>query len=698
MAGLSDGGGQRGRFGIRVAVGVGSLLALASAGGLWSAGAITAVEPRLAAGLLSIATLVGLILLCGSLFVRRWEGILAGFCGLVGVAASAVFVFVLSQPPEEPVKLFEGTVSPSEAPDKIRVLQLNVLHGYPGFSAQDVRTDLLLEAVREIEADILVLQEVWKVRQFGDLAARLARELGLWAAYARSNGSLRLLGFEEGSVVLSRFPIRSAERWVLGPSKNALEHRIALRVEIEVGDRLETVVGTHLANAAPDVARAQAESLLRRLDGKPPLVIAGDLNLRGDDVVFERFAALGYRSLEPDGIDHILVHEDSSWRALWSEVVLEPGREREAGISDHPAILAELSSRRPPRVGRGQGEWQLSEPATQGFDSEVLERTAGRIGDLEGVTSLLVLRHGEPVLERYFRGAKPQQLHNLKSVSKSVLGAVAGIAADEGLLDLEAPLARLLPGAWAEEEGKDAILVRHLLMMSSGLESTSFRSYDSWVASRDWVRAALERDLLAPPGTRFSYSTGNTHVLSAVLTKATGKSTLAYAREKLFEPLGIDGVSWAKDPRGIYVGGNNLAMRPRDMARFGQLYLDRGRWGDEQVVPWQWVDESTQPIARTWRGGGYGYLWWMRPAEERGAYQASGYGGQYIYISPSADLVIVITSTEAPKGRQWRRDLFALIRDGVIGSLGRRHRIKTRAAPPPRESSLLGRTARLPGS
>ena len=232
------------------------------------------------------------------------------------------------------------------------------------------------------------------------------------------------------------------------------------------------------------------------------------------------------------------------------------------------------------------------------------------------MTSLLVLRHGEPVLERYFRGSRPQQLHNLKSASKSVLGALAGIAAGEGLLDLDAPLVKLLPGRWAEEEGKDSILVRHLLTMSSGLESTSFRSYGSWVESRDWVRAALERDLLAPPGTRFSYSTGNTHVLSAVLTKATGRSTLDYAREKLFEPLGIDRVSWAKDPRGIYVGGNNLAMRPRDMARFGQLYLDRGRWGDEQLVPWQWVDESTRPIARTWRGGGYGNLWWMRPAED----------------------------------------------------------------------------------
>jgi CubicO group peptidase (beta-lactamase class C family)/endonuclease/exonuclease/phosphatase family metal-dependent hydrolase len=656
------------------------------------------MEPRLAGALLGSAFLFGLALLTASLFVRRWERVAAGFFGLVGMAASAAFVFVLAQPPEEPVELFAGAGSPSTAPNRLRVVQLNVLHDYPEFADQDERADLLLKSLREIQADIVVLQEAWRVRQFGDLAEQLADELGLWAAYARSNGSLRLLGFEEGSAVLSRFPIRSAERLSLVPSKSVFEHRIALRVEIEVGDRIETVVGTHLANAAPDVARSQAESLLLRLEDEPPLIIAGDLNLRGDHVIFERFSALGYESLEPGGIDHVLVRENDSWRALWSEVVSDSGSERQPGISDHPAILAELASRLPPQAGRWQQSWQLSEPATLGFDVEVLERTAAEIGDLEGVTSLLVLRHGAPVVERYFRGARPQQLHNLKSASKSVLSALAGIAVGEDLLDLDSPLAELLPGQWAEEEGKQSILVRHLLMMSSGLDSTSFGAYGSWVASRDWVRAALERDLVSPPGTQFSYSTGNTHLLSAVLTKATGRSTLAYAREKLFEPLGIDGVSWARDPRGIYVGGNNLAMRPRDMARFGQLYLDRGRWRDEQVVPWQWVEESTQPIARTWRGGGYGYLWWMRPSEERGAYQASGYGGQYIYVSPSADLVIVITSTEASKGRQWRRDLFSLVRDGVIGSLGQRHRIKTPAAPQPRASSLPGRTVGFPGS
>jgi CubicO group peptidase (beta-lactamase class C family) len=111
-------------------------------------------------------------------------------------------------------------------------------------------------------------------------------------------------------------------------------------------------------------------------------------------------------------------------------------------------------------------------------------------------------------------------------------------------------------------------------------------------------------------------------------------------------------------------------MRPLDMAKFGLLYLDRGRWGDRQLVPWEWVDRSTRPVAATSRGRrGYGYLWWMRPPSDRGAYNASGYGGQYIYVSRAWDAVIVVTSTEISKSRQWRSELFALIGDGLLGGL-----------------------------
>ena len=142
--------------------------------------------------------------------------------------------------------------------------------------------------------------------------------------------------------------------------------------------------------------------------------------------------------------------------------------------------------------------------------------------------------------------------------------------------------------------------------------------------------------------------------------------------------------AWARDRQGVHVGGNNLSLRPRDMLRFGQLYLNRGRWGGEQLLPWQWVDQSTRPAglaAPRGRGriyGGYGYLWWLRGPRERGAYIASGYGGQYIYVSPAEDMAVVVISTEVSKGRGWRGELFGTIREGVTGSVIDRYERSTR--------------------
>ena len=269
-----------------------------------------------------------------------------------------------------------------------------------------------------------------------------------------------------------------------------------------------------------------------------------------------------------------------------------------------------------------------------------------------------------------FRGSRRDRLHNLKSASKSVLSALVGIAIAEGHLRLDTSVASVLGGSWSSDEpDKRNIEVGHLLTMTSGLESTSFSAYGNWVSSRDWVDWALRRPLSSHPGDRFSYSTGNTHLLSAVLTAATGESTLDFARRRLFGPLGIERLSWERDPRGIYLGGNNLSLRPRDMAKFGMLYLDRGLWGDRQLVPWEWVDDSTRPVVRSRWGSYYGYLWWLRPPDERGAFVASGFGGQYIYVSRAHDLVLVVTSSPVSKGRQWRRDLFELIAEGVVGSL-----------------------------
>jgi CubicO group peptidase (beta-lactamase class C family) len=286
-----------------------------------------------------------------------------------------------------------------------------------------------------------------------------------------------------------------------------------------------------------------------------------------------------------------------------------------------------------------------------------------------GVETLLVVAGGELVVEEAWRGASTRRASNLKSASKSLLSALVGVAIEDGTLPgLDAPLAELLPGALPEgAEEKGAITLRHLLTQSTGLESTSGAGYGAWVSTPDWTRAALARPLLSPPGETFRYSTGNTHLVAAVLARATGEDLAAYARRTLLDRLGIGDIEWETSPEGVRLGGNQLSMTPRDAARFGLLYLQGGRWGGRQVVPVAWVEASTRRQVETtpeWadRYGDYGYLWWV-PRGHDGAYVAVGYGGQFVYVAPRAGVVVVLTATEEGKGAEWDRRTLAVLRD-----------------------------------
>ena len=529
----------------------------------------------------------------------------------------------------------------------------------------------------ELDADVILLQEAWSGHGQENLAKRLGAVLGFEVAYARANGSRRLLGFEEGVAVLSRFPLSNHRLLDLGPRKHLFDRRVALSVDVVLpsGDPL-AVVTTHLTNEAPNVSEAQALDLVDQLDAAggrhSALLLAGDLNDSEQSKTLRHLSDAGWIGVAHGHRDHLLIHDTSShWRGLWNEWVEgtidgSPSNP----VSDPRAILAELEPAGAPSESRWRGAWDVAiEASLPGSAEDQISQTVELIGQIEGVESVLVVHDGLLVAERYFRGATPERLQNMKSASKGVLSALVGIAIDQGHLALDDPISDYLPERYVEgDPRKDGITVRHLLGMTSGLESTSFGAYGSWASSRNLVQNALARPLLATPGTTFAYSTGSTHLLSAVLTAATGQSSLDFARQHLFEPLGIEGVVWERDRQGIYLGGNNMAMRSRDMARFGLLYLDRGRWGDHQVVPWSFVDQSTV-VQHSWSsrfGGGYGYLWWIRHPEERGAYTASGFGGQYIFISRADDLVVVINSTEVSKGRGWRGELFSAIREGIV--------------------------------
>ena len=285
---------------------------------------------------------------------------------------------------------------------------------------------------------------------------------------------------------------------------------------------------------------------------------------------------------------------------------------------------------------------------TRGLDSAILADVYARAAALPRLRSLLVARRDTLLREAYFHGATAARRANIKSASKSIISALVGIAIGEGkLTGLDQPIAPF----FARSIGPRAdprlrrITIGNLLSMQSGLQPTSFGNYGDWVSSRDWVRYVLTRPFADQPGGRMLYSTGSTHLLSAILTRATGMSTLAYARSRLMQPLGIDLAPWTRDPQGIYFGGNEMALRPRDLLRFGQLYLHGGRLDGRPIVPEAWIRNSwVQRATSPFNGYGYGLGWWHRTSGAHDVYFAWGYGGQYLFLVPDLDLAVVMTS------------------------------------------------------
>lgn len=318
-------------------------------------------------------------------------------------------------------------------------------------------------------------------------------------------------------------------------------------------------------------------------------------------------------------------------------------------------------------------------PPVVTLDSARLARAYARADSLPRLRSLLVQWRDTLVGERYWRGAAPRTPANIKSASKSVLSALVGIAlADGHLRALDQPLAELLPAhARALDSAKRAITLEDLLTMRAGLQSTSFGNYGRWVTSRDWVRWALARPMEEAPGHAggpMIYSTGTTHVLAAALARATGTSVLAYGRRRLAEPLGIPLRPWPTDPQGIHFGGNDMRMTPREMLAFGTLYLHGGRAPDgAQVVPRAWVDSSWVPRTRSgWSDQDYGYGWWSRQVGAHRVNFAWGYGGQFIFVVPSLDLVVVTTSDPSATSRErgHLEAIHALVAQDVLAAVG----------------------------
>ncbi len=329
-------------------------------------------------------------------------------------------------------------------------------------------------------------------------------------------------------------------------------------------------------------------------------------------------------------------------------------------------VLAAVAGSGPAKAGPTSDPSVRLQPDRRARQDQGFEAALAVAKDLPRLHSLLVSRRGELMLERYYNGARATRPANIKSASKSLISALVGIAIERRLIpSVETPIVTWFPQLAKDRDPvKQTITVEDLLTMRSGLESTSNRNYGAWVQSRNWVQHALARPMLSTPGTQMQYSTGNTHLLSAILSAATKKSTWQFTNETLAGPLGFTLARWPQDPQGIYFGGNDMLMTPRQMLAFGQMYLDRGRVNGRQIVPEAWIDRSFVTRGRSpISDQEYGYGWWMRELGGHRAYYAWGFGGQYIFVVPDLDLVVVTTSssTVAEDRRSHRRNVFDLV-------------------------------------
>jgi len=295
--------------------------------------------------------------------------------------------------------------------------------------------------------------------------------------------------------------------------------------------------------------------------------------------------------------------------------------------------------------------------------SEAMQALSKAASALPRLQSLVVLDDGKPVVTEAFAIADINTPVNIKSVSKSVLSALTGIAMKRGLFDsVKQTIGELAPGLIPKHADPKVtrLSIENLLTMQTGLERTSGPNYGAWVASKDWVAYVLTRPFVAQPGTQMFYSTGDWHVLGAILTSLSGQSLLSLARAWLGKPMNIEFVPWTRDRQGRFLGGNEMAMSPLSLARFGQLYLDGGRG----VISDDWIKQSLTARTRSpWSGDEYGYGWFIRHHGDQTYYYGRGYGGQFVFVLPSSNRTVVMTSdwTRPARGGVYTEDLHELV-------------------------------------
>ena len=322
--------------------------------------------------------------------------------------------------------------------------------------------------------------------------------------------------------------------------------------------------------------------------------------------------------------------------------------------------------------------WETVTPESQGIQSDNLTRMVKYIEENNlAIDSIIIYKDGTIPFEMYFDSYDQNVSHNLKSTSKGVISALIGIALREGYIEsLDERIISYFPEYKLSDPRIADITIRDLLTMSSGLKwnENGLNSMYTFFVSKRIVPRVLKLPLVSEPGSTFNYNTGLTHLLSAIITRASGMSTLAFAEEYLFAPLDIHNVQWDQDRDGVYIGGSELFMTPRAMMKFGVLYLQNGMYAGQQVVPEEWVRESTsKQVEGLFHGAKvkYGYLWWLDVENQlftylndEGAFLAMGSHGQRIFIHPDLNMVVVITADQEDESQ-----CDILIRDFIMPDL-----------------------------
>lgn len=320
-------------------------------------------------------------------------------------------------------------------------------------------------------------------------------------------------------------------------------------------------------------------------------------------------------------------------------------------------------------------ELDIPDPASKSPKEEnrlTLNELIEPLETLGPINSIVISQHGKIVVEDYFRGMHAGRSNNIKSASKSILSILTGIAIEKGYLEgVDQEIGEFFQEYFENnpDSAKASITIDNLLTMRSGLASTSRGNYGRWVTSSNWIRYALDRPLTGMPGIDRIYSTGNTHLLSVIITRASGMSLLQFANRYLFGPMDILIYGWDRDPQGYYLGGNNMALRPRDMVKIGQLMMDLGIYNGERLVSEEWIIRSVEPVTgRRPDNQNYGYLWFRRMSGNHHMVYAFGNGGQYIMILPELDAVIAVTTSNnsGENTRPYRRDLFRSLDREII--------------------------------